>query len=406
MRFEHFAALRYLSARRGSSRFARYIQWITVGGIALGAGGLLLALSLTSGFATAIRAKLFEFGAHIRLETFGDHPIYRADTLLVQLRSNKSVASAEPVVEMQAMIQAGTIAEGFQIKGIPSLNGFAYLETYLQKGTANTDSIGGKPGIVMGVGLARQLQVDTGRVVTVFALPREKRDRGYAVKQFRVAGIFHTGIEELDGLQGFVALEHALTLSGLDALSADYIQIRLHPGEVIWKADADLNNGDLFPYHTVTVFEYYSNIFAWVLLQEKTVPFVISALVLIAAFNLIGTVLMMVLERTSDIGIMRTFGASPRQILRIFIYEGVLLAALGLLLGFGLSFLFIELENTFHFIKLPEENYYMSTVAFDTSWWHVGLVCSLALLLCTAAAWLPARYASRINPVETLQFGK
>jgi lipoprotein-releasing system permease protein len=143
-----------------------------------------------------------------------------------------------------------------------------------------------------------------------------------------------------------------------------------------------------------------------VLLQEKTVPVVISALVLIAAFNLIGTVLMMVLERTSDIGIMRTFGASPRQILRIFIYEGVLLAALGSLLGFGLSFLFIELENTFHFIKLPEENYYMSTVAFDTSWWHVGLVCSLAFLLCTAAAWLPARYASRINPVETLQFGK
>jgi lipoprotein-releasing system permease protein len=406
MQFEYFTALRYFRSRKSGSRFSGLIQWITVGGLAVGSGGLLLALALTAGFASAIREKLFEFGAHIRVETFGDYPLYRADTVRTTVLKNPGILSAEMVSEMQAMIQSGSTVEGFQLRGIPSLNGFQYLQTYLSKGEAALHPSRGKPAILLGAGLARQLDADTGKIVTVFSLPKENKTRSYSVKQFRVTGIFHTGIDELDGIQAFVSLDNARYLSGLDATAADYVEIRIQPGQSIWEIDNALNDGSLFPYHTVTVFDYYSNIFAWVMLQEKTVPIVISALVLIAAFNLIGTVLMMVLERSTDIGIMRTMGATPKQVLRIFITEGILLGAAGLTLGVSLALTSIMLENRFHFIELPEENYYMSQVSFALESWHFVAVPAFTLLLCFLAAWLPARYASRINPVSTIQFGR
>lgn len=406
MQFERLLALRYFRSKRGTSRFTSFIQWITVGGIAVGSGGLLLAFSLTNGFSEVIRNKLFEFGSHIRVETFGDYPVYQADTVAAQVMKMPSVASAEIVAEMQAMIQLQSRVEGFMLRGVSRLEAFPYLAQYSIEGNPSLDSLEGRPAIILGSGLARQLDAKTGRTVTVFAIDAENKTRGYSIRQFCVSAIFHTGIDELDGLQAFVRLDHAQYLKGLGPGSGDYVEIRLKDGEPIWKTDDALNDGSLFPYHTVTVFEYYSNIFAWVMLQEKTIPVVISALVLIAAFNLIGTVLMMVLERTGDIGILRTFGASPGQIRSIFLMEGLLLSLSGLAAGLVLAFGLIALENRFHFISLPEENYYMSTVSFSTEWWQLLVVFAVTVSLSLASSWIPARYASRIKPVSTLQFGK
>ena len=160
-----------------------------------------------------------------------------------------------------------------------------------------------------------------------------------------------------------------------------------------------------FPYYSETIENRYGNLFAWVELQENIIPLVIGVMILVAAFNLIGAILMMVLERTQDIGVLRTLGATQQQIQRIFLVEGLWVAILGLIIGMGISLAFIFVQSEFELIRLSEENYYMSVAPVSPHLLDFLVVPLVTIALCTLASWIPARIGARFDPLYAIKLG-
>jgi lipoprotein-releasing system permease protein len=226
------------------------------------------------------------------------------------------------------------------------------------------------------------------------------------IKQFTLTGIYQTGIARFDDNFALVNIDSARQIFEFNPRQASSYDINVADLDDITPIYRIIRDETRFPYITENVYQRYRNIFAWVDLQEQTIPLVIGVMVIVAAFNLIGTVLMMVLERVRDIGILKTIGAKSKAIRRIFLLEGLFVAASGLIIGMGISLLFYWLQINYQIIPLSEENYYMSTAPVEPHLLDFLIVSGITILLCALASWLPARIAAKTDPVKVLSIGK
>lgn len=408
MNFEWFLAKRYFRGKKKGSHFLSFIKIMAISGVAVGAGGLLIALSIVHGFKSVIQNKILGFGAHITIERYGDSPIFRADTLDTFLKQFKGIRDIQPVIIGQGMVQTPNAIQGTFIRGVSPAGDLTDIKHYIVKGSFDLTKNGHHlPGIVVGSKLARELQAHIGSVITSYAMqglpsPINLPD----IQQFRLTGIYKTGITKFDDALAFMNRKYARQLFEFNPTYATQIEIRVKNPQQIRQIARKIAAKVSFPYYVDTIYQNYSSIFAWVNLQEQTIPFVISVMIIVAAFNLIGTVLMMVLERTRDIGILKTMGADNKRINRIFLFEGIFVALTGLALGIGIAVLFNFLEGTFHLIPLSESNYYMSYAPVQPHMIDFVIVSIVTMVLCTLASWLPARVAAKTNPLSVISFGR
>jgi lipoprotein-releasing system permease protein len=261
--------------------------------------------------------------------------------------------------------------------------------------------------LVIGARLAKNLGAEAGDMITVYSVSGLSSSGNLPdIRRFRVGGIYETGIDRFDDVFVLGALDVVRQLVGVEHPAAHSIDIRLKDVSQIRTMEAALDTVVPFPYLVETVYLRYANIFAWIRLQEQTVPLVIGVMILIAAFNLIGTVLMMVLERVRDIGILKTMGATQVQIRRIFLAEGMIVGVVGLVIGVSIAMLFSWVQGTYGIIPLDQENYYMSTAPVQPQMIDYIWVSGVTMLLCMAASWLPSNVAAKINPLNVIQFGR
>lgn len=408
MNFEWHLALRYFRGQRKESRFLSFIKTMAIAGVAVGSAGLLIALSIVHGFKSVIDNKVMGFAPHITVETFTDDPIYRSDTLITWMERFPEISEVQAVVEGEGMIQTSDRVTGTRFKGVNPNSAVTDLRNYVNRGEydLSVDSTG-LPGIVVGQSLARNLNAEPGAVLTAFTaegIPSPLNSP--EIQQFRLTGIYQTGIDRFDDLFAVVDNRYAGKLFQLPGAHASSVELRVDGSGTIPDFDRRLTAQLGFPYRTVTIFERYGSIFAWVDMQEQIIPFVIGVMIVVAAFNLIGTVLMMVIERTRDIGILKTIGTRNRQVRRIFLLEGLFVAVVGLAIGFALSLGFVWLQSTYQLIPLSEQNYYMSYVPVQPHLLDFLITTVITLLLCTLASWLPARVASRTDPLKVIAYGR
>jgi len=408
MNFEWYLAKRYFKGKRNGSRFLSFIKTMAITGVAVGSAGLLIALSVVHGFKSVIDNKVLGFAPHITVSTFNDGDIPRADTLLQDIKKYPEVEKAQAVVSGQSMIQSPDEVTGTMLKGVDKEGDVTDIRNYISKGSydLSVDS-SGLPGIVLGADMAKTLNADTNSVLTAYTvhgLPSPLSSP--EIQQFRLAGIYQTGIGQFDDVLALVQRPYAQKLFQVDSRQASTIEIRLKDQSQITSFSQKLNGDLQFPYFTETIYDRYYSIFAWVDLQEETIPFVISVMIIVAAFNLIGTVLMMVLERTRDIGILKTMGASDKSIRGIFLLEGFFVAVVGLTIGIALSLLFAWLQSTYHIIPLSEQNYYMAYAPVEPHLLDFVLTTGVTLILCALASWLPARIASKTDPLKVIAYGR
>lgn len=408
MKFEWYLALRYFKGTRKGSRFLSFIKTMAITGVAVGSAGLLIALSIVHGFKSVIDSKVMGFAPHITIETFTDDPIYRSDTLITWMERFPEIAEARAVVEGEAMIQSGDEVTGTRFRGIDAGSRITQLPSYITRGELRLSSDStGMPGMVVGEPLARSLGAEIGSVLTVFTAegipsPLSSPD----IQQFRLSGIYQTGIERFDELYAVIDSRYAGDLFQLPGAHASSVEMRLEDPSRITAFDEELTRQLPFPYRTVTILERYGSIFAWVDMQEQIIPFVISVMIIVAAFNLIGTVLMMVIERTRDIGILKTIGTQNRQVRYVFLLEGIFVAVVGLAIGFALALSFVWIQSTYQLIPLSEQNYYMSYVPVQPHLLDFVITSGVTLVLCALASWLPARIASRTDPLKVIAYGR
>lgn len=413
-RFERFMALRYFRSAQGREegrRFIRFITYAAVGGVALGTAALLLALSIVRGFSQEIETKITGFGAHVQVETFRDAPIDAAESVESELAAMDGVVGVAPVVQEFALLRRSSEAiEGVAIWGTPRPP--AYIQEQIVAGSFETrpDSAG-RAGVVVGTKLADLLHVDVGQKVTAFSM---RSDGGTAalmsglspprVKQFYVAGIYETSLANFDELYAFTSIDAARDLLGYGPDEVSRFDLTLSDVERAEEVALDIEDRLGFPMRARSIYDVYSGLFAWVNLQESIIPIVISVIVIVAAFNIVGTLLMMILEKTREIGVLESMGASRRSLRRLYLWMGLLIGAVGTAIGEALALAFGILQVRYGIIPLPEEAYYMTTAPVELRLLDFVFVGVVAMLLCVLAAYLPARVAARVEPIRAIQF--
>ncbi|REL38178.1 ABC transporter permease [Rhodohalobacter sp. SW132] len=409
MNFTWYIARRYFKGSNRDSGFLSFIKIMAIIGVAVGSAGLLISLAIVHGFKSSINEKILGFAPHITVQPFlASEPIQRSDTLQTYLAGFEGVEQVEPVILGDVMIQSAGDISGTVLKGITPGGDLTQLHTYIIEGEYNVErNEDGLPGIVLGHSLAQEIGAVLGSRVTVFALDGLPSPLNTPeIRQYYLSGIYQTGIDRFDDNFAVADISTVRTLFGLGTRQASMMEINASNISDIRPVYATIRDGTQFPLVTENVYQTYRNIFAWIDLQEETIPLVIGVMVIVAAFNLIGTILMMVLVRVRDIGILKTMGAKSRAIRKIFLLEGFFVAVTGLVIGIGISLFFYFIQTTYNIIPLSEENYYMSTAPVEPHLIDFFIVGALTILLCTLASWLPARIAAKTDPVQVLSFGK
>ena len=411
--FERLVALRFLRGGGGrGSGFLRFVTVVAVGGVALGTGALLLALSIVRGFSTEIEEKVVGFGQHVQVESYLGEPLDGADSLAARLQAFPGVASVVPAVIDFALLSArgpqGRTIEGTLLWGTPP-DGQPFIAGRVSEGAFSfTPDSAGHAGVVLGDALARRLGIGVGATVTAFAtrgLDAGQLGERPKLRQFHVAGLFDTGLADFDERFAYTDLTATRAFFGYTDDEVGRFDLVLEDLTES-PAVADAITAEVGPpVFARSIFDVFRHLFAWVRLQQSIIPLVISVLVVVAAFNIIGTLLMLILDKTREIGILLGMGASRQAVRRLFLWLGFLIGVAGSLAGAGVALLFAAVQLRYGLIRLPQEAYYIDVAPVELHALDFVLVPVLAVALCTLAAYLPARAAARLEPIRSIRFG-
>lgn len=400
-----FIALRYLRSRRNRG-FISFITTIAILGVTLGVASLIITLSILDGFEKTITDNLVRFTAHLQLFAFQGQPLkeYHETVRKVQARFSEVTAIA-PYVSREAMIRSDVDIEGVLVKGIEPSSNISPIRERLILGSYNLDeSVEGTQGVIVGKRLADKLELQIGERVLVFALPGTSLTLNQTrIMQFEVRGIYETGMAEFDESYVYMSLQNAQRLfqlgaavSGFDILVRDVGKLP----ELTQQIPEYLG----YPYYARSMQQMHRNLFTWIDLQKKPVPIILGLIIVVATVNIVGTLLMMVMEKTKEIGVLRTLGTMRGKIVQIFLFQGMLIGVVGTFLGNLLAYGLCWLELQYRIIALPSDIYYMSHVPIELNATNFALVSAASLLLCFLSSLLPSRVAATLDPIRTLRF--
>jgi len=412
MRYELFIGLRYTRAKR-RNHFISFISLISMCGIGLGVAALIVVLSVMNGFQKELRTRILGVASHVQISGQGGE-LASWQQAAEQAMQHKSVVAAAPYVVAQGMLSFDQSVRGTLVRGVlpAAEERVADFNRYMRVGDMQLLKPG-EFGIILGGELARALQVFHGDKVTLIApqglvtpaaiLPR--------LKQFRVVGIFEAGMYEFDSGLALIHLADAQTLyrmedrvSGVRLKVDDLFRAPQVARELLGRMDGDLRISDWTRSH--------ANFFRAVQIEKNVMFIILLLIVAVAAFNIVSTLVMAVTDKESDIAILRTLGASPRSIMQVFIVQGALIGAIGLLLGvaggvalaLNVDVVVPAIERLFNTRFLAREVYYISDLPSELQWRDVGIIASVSFLLTLLATLYPSWRASRVNPAEALRY--
>jgi lipoprotein-releasing system permease protein len=409
MRYELFISLRYLKAKR-KQIFISLITFLSMAGVGLGVMALVIVLSVMRGFEDDLKNKILGTNAHlVVLQHGGAMRDYRG--IMGKVKEIGGVVATTPFIFTQAMITSENNVYGIVLRGIdPDTAGKVIsIEKTLKRGSLDSlkekEGGSGPPGIIIGKELAQNLGVMLNDTVVVVSPTGALAPVGMGppMKKFRVAGIFDTGMYEYDTSLAYISLLQAQKFLGMDD-TVSGIEVRVRDiykvQEVARKIQKELG----FPFWTKDWMQMNRSLFA-ALKLERTVMFVILVLiVLVAAFGIVSTLIMVVMEKNKDIAILKSMGATARSIMKIFILEGLIIGvvgtALGLIGGYGIC----RILAKYQFISLPRDVYYISHLPVKMSETDFFFIALAAMGISFLATLYPSWQASRLDPAEALRY--
>lgn len=400
MNFPLFVARRIRNTQETS--FSKTVTWVGVGTISLGISIILIAFSILFGFKSAIQGKLTSFSGDIRISKLsGNHSISESPIHKNQAWE-KSVAQLPYINHIQSHIQKPGILvgktglAGIVIKGIGQDMPHTQIKNNLIKGLPYLKN---SQDVIISQILAKQLKTSINQSLILYFLSQPERPR-----KVNVTGIYETGLEELDKIFILADLDWVQKMNGWSADS-------LGSYEVILKKGADLNQSAYYlekdlptEWKLETIVELYPSLFDWMNMLDRNIVIFISLLLVVACFNLIATLWVLIMERIPMVGLLKALGSSQKQIRTIFWWNGFFILLRGLLIGNLIAIIFCYIQYTYKLIPLDPENYYMTSVPilWDTPTWiyvNVG-TCILVALTIT----LPTLFIKKIDPKDAINY--
>ncbi|MHB1094211.1 lipoprotein-releasing ABC transporter permease subunit [Thiobacillus sp.] len=410
--FELQIGLRYTHAKR-SNHFISFISIVSMAGIALGVMALIVVLSVMNGFQEELRARILGVAAHLEISGPANRlPDWR--DVLEQARQNKEVVAGAPYVNAEGMLVNGDMVRGAIIRGVlPEMeNQVADFAQHMKAGKL-IDLKPGEFGIIPGAELARALDVVPGDKLVLLTPQGNITPAGVMprVKQFTVVGIFEAGMFEYDSGLALINLQDAQKLL---RFGDDVSGVRLKLDDLFRAPFVTRELAASLPghYYLTDWTQSHANFFRAVSIEKRMMFLILLLIVAVAAFNIVSTLVMAVTDKQSDIAILRTLGARPSSIMKIFIVQGAFIGVFGTLLGVASGVLLaLNVETVVPFIEhmvgmdlFPADVYYISKLPSKLVWSDVGIIAGVSLVISLAATLYPSWRASRINPAEALRY--
>ncbi|MEG1609804.1 MAG: lipoprotein-releasing ABC transporter permease subunit [Bilophila sp.] len=423
MRFELFVALRYLFARRKEA-FIYIISTMSVLGVAIGVASLVVVLGVYNGFTTDIRDRILGANAHIiitgPLAALAPASVSQGATdtrgigleaTLSRITSTPGVIGAMPFLYAEGMLSSARGVKGVVLRGIDPKTAPQVLSMLngLTSGSVNDlepGVPGAPPGVLVGKELAQRLGIETGSRVNLLSPAGQKTAAGFQprIRPYKVAGIFQTGMFEYDSSLGFVSLQAGRDLLGLPEDRISGVEVTV---ENVYKADvvAETLKKELGPLASVrTWMDMNANLFAALKLEKIGMFILLAMVVLVGSFSIVTTLVMLVMEKTRDIAILMSMGATRSMVRRVFMLQGTIIGVVGTLLGYVLGVGVALLLQRYQFIKLPPGVYALDHLPVLLDWVDILIVGVSAMTLCFLATIYPARQAASLEPAEALRY--
>ena len=410
--FEFFVARRYLKARRKEAVIS-VITAISIVGVAAGVMALIIALSVNNGFHNTLQRNLLAATAHINVQAKqdADSGIDHWQEMVARIRQVPHVTAVSPVLYDFVLLSGPLQQKGAEIKGVDVKAELAISETlrHLKEGSADrlTQLEDAEiPGIILGSKLAEETGMMLNSIVTLTTRPVEMMGpMGLrpSIRKFRVVGIFDTGFYEIDDLWAFTTLKATQRLLSLDDV-INRIEINVDDLDRAPEIAANIEKVVGKRYATTTWIEQNRQLNAALHMERVVTIITIGLIELVAALNILITLVMMVMEKYRDIGVLMSMGARREQIRRIFMLQGVLIGIVGTAIGLVIGFTLCYFANKYRWVPLSEQVYSLSFVPFEARWWDGLWVAAAAILVSFLATIYPARNATRVSPVEVIRY--
>lgn len=399
---------RYLRTRR-TTGFITLLAWISVLGVTIGVAALVVVPAVMNGFETEVRDRIAGTNAHVLLLSYEDQGIVDTTRVMARLRARPDVLGVSPFVYSKALVTRQGIADGIIVKGV-DLRQERMVTTVARDIRPALeripDAVGDSlPGVVLGVEVASRLRAKSGDTVVLATLHGAIQSPLGLVprlRSFRVVGIFESGLFEYDSSLAYVSMAAAQELfdtpgiTGIQVRIADLFQAPKVAKEIVREAGG-------YPFRSSDWIEQNANLFRFMKIEKVTMFLILALIVLVAALNIVSTLILLAMEKRHDVGALLSMGASQDDIVRIFLFAGLGIGVVGIVFGAGLGLLACWALGRWRFIDIPSDVYFLSSLPVRVEGGDVLLVVVLTLFLCLLAAGYPAWWASRRTPVESLR---
>jgi len=427
MSYELFVSIRHLSAKK-SQKFISLNTWISIAGVGLGVMALIVVIAVMSGFSKDLRDKILGTNSHVVVSNMNRAMVENYDGILKKVRSVKGVMAAAPFIMNQVMLINGDRVSGIVVRGIDpekeetvsdlGKNMVSGTVSDLKTKSSFSGEIKGREkknraGIILGKELSRRLGVGVGDIVSMVSPVSRVTPVGLIprMKLFKVVGVFESGMYEYDANLSFILLKSAQKffsmkngVSGIEVRVADIEQA----GNIASVIQKELG----FPYLVRDWMRMNRNLFS-ALKLEKIVMFIILILIIfVAAFNIVSTLFMLVMEKAKEIAILKSMGASCSSIMKIYSYQGLVIGLVGTFLGCATGFVIVpnlneivgSIESIFGIVAFPSDVYYLDRLPSKIQYMDSFLIIIFSVVICLVASLYPAWRASKLDLVDGLRY--
>lgn len=406
MGYVRVIASRYLRSRRRIS-FITLVSMLAIGGVFVGVAALTIVLSVMNGFEDQVQQRIAGTNAHVAVLDGADRPLRPDPNLDRTIREAVPGAEVAPFVYGKVMVASRHGVDGMVLKGVDPDRERWVTDILARLTPADKPFDGGDlPGIALGQELALRLRVVRGDIILI-SIPSE--DPGGFLggvprsRRLRVSSIFRSGLYEYDSSFGVVPLATAQEFFGLGGDVTGY-ELRLkdmfRAQEASTRLETSLGPG----YRTTNWIDLNRNLFAWMKIEKAVMFTILILIVVVAAVNIVSSLVMLVLEKRRDIGVLRTMGVPPGGIMKIFVLQGTLVGVMGTLLGLGVGFAVSYVLGKYKLLHLPGEIYFIDTLPVKMEWSDFLFVAVAATATCFLASLYPAWQAARLAPVQTIRY--
>jgi lipoprotein-releasing system permease protein len=408
MYYERFIAKRYL---RSGRFFTSVSTWITALGVTLGVAVVCFVMSMHNGFESELRSRLLGTTSHISIFPTSDMTLHNYQDIIKKVESLDNVVAASPFIYYKAAISSEDAGDGIVVRGIDIdqekltaniaddiINGKYSFDLNNPDSTENAD------GMLMGMGVANRLGVTVGDPVVLYSLRGEdlKRSTRPRVAKFYITGIFETGMYEFDSELAYISLKAAQRLFQMDdEVTAIHLKLTdIYLADMMTPIiEATLGFGfQVVPWNVL-----HKNLFAWIALEKKILFIGFILIVLVAAFSIISTLVMLAMEKRSEIGILKTIGSTPFSIAKIFIMNGLVIGGIGIIFGWIIALVASWVQNTYAIVSLPGELYFINYLPIEVHLFDFLQVAVVTIVICFIAALYPATRASSQSVIDVLR---